>query len=489
MALFIAQRDHRIDPGCSPAFRAQAAQPRNYLPDQSRDFSDLYLIDLRHLACTEPEQNMRDDRERQQFHLMYSRLSGQVTLSQTPKTRRSGKLAPGIEIVRLTQKSHRFTHTPALRRESLVPSLEKNLLIWGELHPRYAAARPPVTDALNNTSLTLRRQSRKLSQHPSFAGKARAVGGRASTGSLPIRTTFAPSLRGNTMAPRQRRPTETEETISLRPHFVKTAGPEQGIYLRVGSTNRRADPEQIEEIRRFVRGSTFDEEPLPRKDSEAIDFRAASECFSSIRKLRRSDLGTLQLTAIHQNRKVPTVGGFLLFGRDRRATFPDAYVRAGRFKGIDNSNIIDSAEIVGYLPQLVEDVLKFIQRNTRHAIHVEGTKHAESYEFPPAALREAVINALVHADYAQQGAPLLVAIFDNRIEIDNPGGLPPGLPLEEIRHGVSKLRNRVIGRVFHELGLIEQWGSGIQRMIGACEQAGLREPVFEEIGGGFRVTI
>ncbi len=276
---------------------------------------------------------------------------------------------------------------------------------------------------------------------------------------------------------------------SLRPHFVKTAGPEQGVYVRVGSTNRRADPAQIEEIKRFVRGSTFDEEPLPEKDSEAIDFRAASECFSSIRKLQRSDLRTLQITSVYQNRVVPTVGGFLLFGRDRRATFPDAYVRAGCFRGTDKSNIIDSAEFADYLPLLVEGVLKFIQRNTRHAIHVEGTKHAEASEFPPAALREAVINALVHADYAQKGAPLRVAIFDDRIEIDNPGGLPPGLTLEEIRRGVSKLRNRVIGRVFHELGLIEQWGSGIQRMIGACEQAGLREPVFEEIGSGFRVTI
>jgi len=205
--------------------------------------------------------------------------------------------------------------------------------------------------------------------------------------------------------------------------------------------------------------------------------------------LRKSDLRALQITAIYQNREVPTIGGFLLFGRDRRATFPDAYVQAGCFKGIDKSSIIDSAAIEGYLPLLVEDVLKFIKRNTRKAIRVQGTKHAESWEFPPAALREAVINALVHADYAQQGAPLRVAIFSNRIEIDNPGGLPPGLTLEEIRRGVSKLRNRVIGRVFHALGLIEQWGSGIQRMIGACEQAGLSEPVFEEIGSGFRVTI
>ncbi len=205
--------------------------------------------------------------------------------------------------------------------------------------------------------------------------------------------------------------------------------------------------------------------------------------------MRKSDLRALQITAIHQNREVPTIDGFLLFGRDRRATFPDAYVQAGCFKGSDKSSIIDSAAIEGYLPLLVEDVLKFIKRNTRNAIRVQGTKHAESWEFPPAAPREAVINALVHADYAQQGDPLRVAIFSNRIEIDNPGGLPPCLTLEEIRYGVSKLRNRVIGRVFHELGLIEQWGSGIQRMIGACEQAGLSEPVFEEIGSGFRVTI
>jgi ATP-dependent DNA helicase RecG len=276
---------------------------------------------------------------------------------------------------------------------------------------------------------------------------------------------------------------------STRPHFVKASGPDQGVYVRVGSTNRRADPAQIGEIRRSVQGSTFDEEPLPDMNSEAIDFRAASECFAPNRKLRRSDLRTLQITAIHQSHEVPTVGGFLLFGRDRRAAFPDAYILAGCFGGIDKSNIIDSAEIMGYLPLVVDDVLKFIQRNSRHSLSIEGTKHSEAWEFPPAALREAVINALVHADYAQRGSPLRVAIFSDRIEIDNPGGLPLGLTIEEIRRGVSKLRNRVVGRVFHELGLIEQWGSGIQRMIAACAQAGLREPVFEEIGSGFRVTL
>ena len=275
---------------------------------------------------------------------------------------------------------------------------------------------------------------------------------------------------------------------STRPHFMKDVGPEQGVYVRVGSTNRRADPAQIEEIRRFVRGRGFDEEPLPEMDTEAIDFPGASECFGSRRKLRKSDLKTLQLTTSHQNREVPTVAGILLFGRERLAEFPDARIRAGCFAGVDRSSILDSTDIDSYLPRAVEDVLHFIKRNTRRAVRVEGARNSESWEFPLVAIREAVVNAVVHADYAQRGSPLRVAIFSDRIEIDNPGGLLPGLTLDEIRRGISRLRNRVIGRVFHELGLIEQWGSGIPRMTSACVQAGLPEPVFEEIGSSFRVT-
>jgi ATP-dependent DNA helicase RecG len=108
---------------------------------------------------------------------------------------------------------------------------------------------------------------------------------------------------------------------------------------------------------------------------------------------------------------------------------------------------------------------------------------------PPVTIREALINAIVHADYAQRGSPIRVAVFDDRIEIENPGLLPFGLTVDDIQRGVSKLRNRVIGRVFHELRLIEQWGSGIQRMNAACLEAGLEAPKLEEIGTHFRVTI
>jgi predicted HTH transcriptional regulator len=179
----------------------------------------------------------------------------------------------------------------------------------------------------------------------------------------------------------------------------------------------------------------------------------------------------------------------LLFGKDRLKHFPDSWLRAGCFAGTDRSTILDSSNLTACPVHAVEDALRFVQRNTRRAVEVKSVHHREVWEFPVVALREAIINAIVHADYAQRGSPLRLAVFSDRIEIENPGNLPPGLTIEDIRRGVSKLRNRVIGRVFHELGLIEQWGSGIQRMTAACRHAGLPDPELEEIGSSFRVTL
>lgn len=85
----------------------------------------------------------------------------------------------------------------------------------------------------------------------------------------------------------------------------------------------------------------------------------------------------------------------------------------------------------------------------------------DRWAFPPVAVREAIVNAVVHADYSQRGAPIRVSIFDDRIEIENPGLLPFGLTIADIKQGISKLRNRVIGRVFHELD---------ERIVGALRK-------------------
>jgi predicted HTH transcriptional regulator len=274
-----------------------------------------------------------------------------------------------------------------------------------------------------------------------------------------------------------------------RPHSLNRLGPENGTFVRVGSTNRRADLVLIEEMRRYSQVASFDEQPEPDLNSEAIDFRAASEFFKPVRKLARRDLQTLKIVMSYQGRIVPTIGGVLLFGVDRLDHYPDAWIQVGRFAGSDRRRILDSLEVRSYLPGAAEEVVPFLQKHmTREAV-IGAVKRTDLWTLPIVAVREALMNAIVHADYAQRGAPIRVALFDDRLEIENPGLLPFGLTIEDIQKGISKLRNRVLGRVFQELGLIEQWGSGIQRMTIACQDRGLDAPRFEEIGTHFRVTL
>ncbi len=276
---------------------------------------------------------------------------------------------------------------------------------------------------------------------------------------------------------------------STRPHYIKREGPEAGVYVRVGSTNRRADRELIEELRRFSHGEAFDEQPMPDLDSEALDFRAASESFAAVRTITRRDLETLRLVTVHQGWKVPTVGGMLLFGRDRERHFPDAWIQAGRFRGADKSRIVDRAEIHSFPVSAIEAAVGFVGKHAMHGAEIGSVRRKERWNLPPVAVREAVINAVAHTDYAQRGAPIRISIFEDRLEVENPGLLPFGLTIEDLHHGISKLRNRVIGRIFHTLGLIEQWGSGVQRMTAACTEMGLAPPRLEEIATRFRVTI
>ncbi len=276
---------------------------------------------------------------------------------------------------------------------------------------------------------------------------------------------------------------------NARPHYLERLGPENGVFIRVGSTNRRAEALQIEELKRLNWRTAFDEQAIPDLKSEAIDFRAASELFVPYRQLTSQAWSTLRIVTEHQGRQVPTIGGLLLFGKNRFARFPDAWIQAGRFAGTNRTRLLDSAEIRSFLPRAAEEAIAFAHKHLTRESIIESVRREDRWSVPLVAIREAVMNAIVHADYAQQGAPIRIALFDDRIEIENPGLLPFGLTIEDIMQGVSKLRNRVIGRVFHELHLIEQWGSGIQRMTAACQEAGLGAPKLEEIGMHFRVTI
>ncbi len=276
---------------------------------------------------------------------------------------------------------------------------------------------------------------------------------------------------------------------SSRPHFLEREGPEAGVYVRVGSTNRHADADMVAELRRFSRGEAFDEQAVPDLDPEALDFRAASESFALVRRLKRTDFETLRLVTKHQGRLVPTTGGMLLFGHNRLQLYADAWIQAGRFAGTNKARIVDQNEIRSYPVEAVGSAMAFIEKHSLRGAEFGAVRREDRWNLPPVAVREAIVNAVVHADYSQRGAPIRVSVFADRLEIENPGLLPFGLTVDDLRRGVSRLRNRVIGRVFHELRMIEHWGSGIQRMTEACTEAGLAAPFLEEIGSRFRVTL
>ena len=275
----------------------------------------------------------------------------------------------------------------------------------------------------------------------------------------------------------------------MRPYFLARAGREEGTYIRVGSTNRKASPEMLAELERTARNVAFDELPMPQLGTKDLDVDLARARFAGRRDLSSRDLMRLHLVVEEGRRQVPTNGGVLLFGHDRLRHFPDARLRLARFSGTTRSVIADRLDVDADPVQAIEDAMAFIRRSITTGMELEGTRRRDIPQYPPAALREAVINAVVHADYSQIGSSIRVAIYDDRIEIENPGLLPFGLTLDEVRAGISKLRNRVLGRVFHEIGLIEAWGSGIKRMTDACASMGLPAPILEELGTHFRVTL
>src|SRR3990167_4716830 len=276
---------------------------------------------------------------------------------------------------------------------------------------------------------------------------------------------------------------------NVRPHWLKAETAENGVYVRLGSTNRKADQSLIAELHRSVGGITFDEMPMPDLSIDDLDLNAAKMFFAGTNILTEQTLLTLKLIARYQGKLVPTKGAILLFGKQRDLYFPDAWVQCGRFNGIDKATIFDHIDIHENLPKTVDSIMLFLKKHAMRTADFTETRRKDIWSIPLGILREAVINALVHADYSHRGTPIRIAFFDDRIEIENPGILLPGMTIEDMLQGVSKIRNHVIARVFREINLIEQWGSGVRRIFKEAAALKLPEPQIMEIGMCVRVII
>jgi ATP-dependent DNA helicase RecG len=181
-----------------------------------------------------------------------------------------------------------------------------------------------------------------------------------------------------------------------------------------------------------------------------------------------------------------TYGGFLLFMKETSAL---TTIEMGRFQ--TPTIIKDSVTLKNDLFSEVEAVMDFIKKHINKSYIISGNiRREERWDYPLAALREIVVNAIVHRDY-RDASDSIVKIFDDKIEFYNPGKLPEGLSVEKLLSGdyISTIRNKKVAEIFKEADIIEKYGSGIKRIQEGLSAHGLPAPEFEEIGGGFRVTV
>lgn len=270
---------------------------------------------------------------------------------------------------------------------------------------------------------------------------------------------------------------------SQLPYYLKSKGRDGGVYVRIGSSNRLASLDMIHELERQRLNQSFDEQIAWDANLADLDLTLLQHAFKQQGKvLDEQRLHSLKLVKTEHGETRPTHGLMILLGLHEHVE-----IKCSRFKGNTMTVFLDKKEYTGPLPEQLVQVEGFIKNHLHLKAEILGLQRTETWEIPLPAIREALVNAIVHRDYSNTGRDIKVGIYDDALNIVSPGGLPNGLTLDEALQGRSEIRNKVIARVFRELGYIEQWGSGIGRIQQLCRDADCPEPVFTETGDFFDI--
>ena len=265
-------------------------------------------------------------------------------------------------------------------------------------------------------------------------------------------------------------------------------------YSRTGSTKQTLKGAALNEFLLQKAGKTWDDIVEPQATIEDLDVESV-QVFqkAAMRSQRLPSIGEDTVQEIIKNLRLQKRGelkraAILLFGDDPRDFYATAYVKIGKF-GDSDADLIAQEVIEGNLIQLVERVVDVL--NTKYItsyISYEGVQRIEKAEYPPLAIREILLNALVHRTYTQ--APIQISIYKDRIVVWNEGTLPSGLTIENLKEKHPSLpKNPTLAEVCFKGGLIEAWGRGIPKVMEECRQWGLPEPKIELIGGGVAITL
>ena len=283
--------------------------------------------------------------------------------------------------------------------------------------------------------------------------------------------------------------------IKIQENPIKPVFANGKVYKRVGRTNQKLSTLEIRELTRESIDYNFTELICNDCRLEDIDEKKIKKYIENAKEERNFDIEYKSkedfLKKIHMfTKKGLNYSAILLFGKESQKFVLQSEVRCGRFKGIEPLEFEDMEVIKGTLIEQVERVMKFIKRNLKlEATFDEGIERKEKWEYPLLAIKEGVTNAICHRDYSSN-ANVQVRIFDDRLEIWNPGNLPKGLTINKLKTKHESIpKNKLIANVFFMIKYIEHWGTGTNRMIRWCLEHSLPEPEFEDTKTSFIVTM
>ena len=268
------------------------------------------------------------------------------------------------------------------------------------------------------------------------------------------------------------------------PYYVKSQGKENGTYIRLGATTRNADWTALDELTNRCRHVYYDEQPFTSLKVETADIKYLCKDFSerAERKITKNELKNLNLfTGIKQD--VATNAYAILLGKHDYTS----RIQCARFRGTERVDFLDKKEYDGPLCEQIDGAYKFVLNYLSMAVEIDGIVRKERYELPPKAIRELIINAVIHRNY-QMSSSVQVAVYDDRVEISSPGSIYGSLTLEEALSGRSSVRNRTLARTLEKIDVVEGWGTGFKRIFSQCDEYGVARPEFLEIGDMLRVN-
>ena len=287
-----------------------------------------------------------------------------------------------------------------------------------------------------------------------------------------------------------------------KPCFDRKHGMDRGACIREGNTDR---PITDDELRHFIRNSAafkYDITPVNTFDVNELDVQKVQRVLRETGlRTGRQNADTTVTDTVLQNMQIatksdeslkPTLAGTLIFTKDGpsdRSPFNRYVIRCIRYAGsTPASAIIDSQDIAGTLDQQIDNAQAFVLRNISRKATIEGTKRVEHFEYPEEAIREVLANAVIHRDYTITESYTQVRVFADRIEVTNPGNLPPGVTVDNIKD-MQFSRNSVMASLMRDLNYLEEYGRGIDLVFSTMQQIGLPCPVFRNSANMFTVTL